>query len=126
MEGSYPYNKISKYCALQQGYTYLEENYLLKNFSERESPIIKNIIYIKEIDGPESLQQLKFYFADGCDGLIERFGNRIKVIPDDETYNPGFSLRDKIFSLSESQRVAIRKMLSRSAKTLLDDTLEYF
>ncbi len=125
MESISPYQKISKYCALKQGYTYLEENYVLKNLSEKVAPLIKNITYIKEIDGPEYLQQLKFYFFDGCNGLIERFGNRLKVVPDDETYNAGFSLRDKIFTLSDGQREALRRMLSRSAKNLLDDVLEY-
>lgn len=126
MKDNRQYKKKSKYCALHQSYTYLEENYFSINLSEEESPIIENIIYIKEIDGPEYLQQLKFYFSDGCNGLIERFGNRIKVIPDDATYNAGFTLRDKLFILTDKQRETLRKMLSRSAKNLLDDILEYY
>ena len=126
MEDKYPYQKTSKYYSIQKKYTYLEENYSLEDISSELSQSIKDITYIKELDGPEYLQKLKFKFSDGCTGIIERFGNRIKVIPDDETYDAGFTLRDKLFSLSDGQREALRKMCSQSAKALLDDILEHY
>ena len=126
MEDKYPYRKTSKYYAIQKHYTYLEENYFLENISNELSQAIKNITYINELDGPEYLQKLIFCFADGCIGIIERFGNRRKVIPDDEPYNAGFTLRDRLFSLLDGQREVLRKMCSHSAKALLDDILEHY
>jgi hypothetical protein len=126
MEDKYPYQKTSKYYSIQKHYTYLEENYFLESTSNELSQSIKNITYINELDGPEYLQKLIFRFADGSIGIIERFGNRRKVIPDDETYDTGFTLRDKLFFLSDGQREALRKMCSQSAKTLLDDILEHY